>query len=85
LLHESAPEGLLGMQLIVRAAQQANLVCGGQPTSCKRVYVVKLQHAGCLATMSVGAHERAAFLVTLDNLPPNLVWNVSAVGVRRAA
>ena len=85
LLHEAAPEGSLGLQLIVRAAQQPNLVRCGQPTSCKRIHVVKLEHAGRLAAMPVFAHEGAALLVTFDHLSPNLVRNVPAVGLQRAA
>src|SRR6266496_597235 len=72
LRHVRASERLLRVKLVVRSAQQANVVEGRGAAEGRRVDVVQLEPPLAPAAPAVRADPRAGTLVAAPDLPANL-------------
>src|SRR5262249_40777811 len=75
---EARAKDLLGFELIVRAASQADSAnrCHAAPRD--RGYMVELQKMGRIAAMPASADERAPLLVPLPDSTPDMHRNLTS-------
>ena len=81
-VHEPRAERALGLVLIVRPAQEAQVLDRGLAAPCERLDMVELHVPAPLAAPAALGHERAAPLVALPDLALDGVGEVTAPGGR---
>ncbi len=74
--HEFPPVVVLREQLVVSAAQHANVLHGRRPATPVRPFVMQFEKPALLAASAVRARKRAPHPVARDHRSPNIVRNV---------
>jgi len=78
-VHEPRAEHALGLVLVVRPAQQPQILDRRLPAACHRLDVVELHVATAFAAPAALRHERAAPLVALPDRALDGIGDVTAV------